>query len=101
VTVTDANGCTATGTYLVGTVSTQEAATALHFSVQPNPSRGQVYILGVTPVRVELYNAWGLLVQEHRVSVTTLDLSTLPTGTYLVRVTDNNGRQGTRRVVVR
>jgi hypothetical protein len=101
VTVTDANGCTATGSYLVGTVSTQEAATTLHFSIQPNPARSLVYILGVTPVRVALYNTWGLLVQEHRESVTTLDLSTLQTGTYLVRITDKNGRQGTQRVVVR
>lgn len=81
-----------------------EEEEAARFSIFPNPAAGHFTVSLTEPVRsLELLNTTGVLVRSlepgNRVMV---EFSTedLPSGVYVVRVTDDRGRTGFQRVVV-
>ena len=70
-------------------------------SLSPNPTTGQVNVLGKDIITVEIFNIFGQHVAtamgkgEHL----TLDLSRLPSGVYFVKATDEEGQKCVRKVV--
>lgn len=101
VTVTDANGCTATAEVVVEFVTAlQEVVGLRDFRLQPNPSRGQVQLLlqldEAEEVAVEIFNASGQRLQRsfyygQRVEAL-LELGGQPDGLYWVVVQGARGR---------
>lgn len=92
ITVTDANGCTATSDNLV--VAVAEPSAAFGLTLTPNPGSG-IFRLTCTdllrlPLHLSLYDATGLPLSTfdlHHQDLT-LDLSDLPSGWYLIRIKD-------------
>ena len=71
--------------------------------LQPNPADRQVTVSAPLPLhRVEVYDMAGRLVEAHQPNGTALqiDLKAYTSGTYLVKVTTNNGTT-TKKLVVR
>lgn len=96
VTVTDANGCTDALQVVVGSVSTDNIEGLTMLALQPNPTGGTAQLQAsfdrAVDVQVEVLNLLGQSIWETNASRTTnlsetLDLTTLPDGLYLVRMT--------------
>lgn len=96
VTVTDANGCTSTGTAIVkATSGVEEAALFQLFQVSPNPSSGlallSLKLHKSAPLRVEIRDLAGRLIWEKTGIQTNslslpIDLSHQPAATYTLSV---------------
>ena len=106
VTVTDANGCT---TMLDVTIGSQVGIVDLStqaVQLYPNPTTGTLTMTfsgEITIQQVDVYNLPGQQVHTQTGQFgqgSTLDLSGLPTGTYLVRLQAANGTFLTRRVTL-
>ena len=70
------------------------------FLVHPNPTKGQFSVSGVGMTKVEVYNLQGeRLVERQCADETTIDLGKLPSGMYLVTVTDDQGKQHTQKII--
>ncbi|MFN4255141.1 MAG: HYR domain-containing protein [Saprospiraceae bacterium] len=107
VIVTDANGCTSQSQVIPvsNTIGTDEPTWAIGFSLQPNPTSGQLSAIFPETMRADgqitVFDATGRKVSavnftgESRVE---LDLSALPDGLYSVRV--QVGRKGLMRKIV-
>ena len=68
----------------------------------PNPARDQLrlqYSPDVQPKLVEFYDLQGCLVHTQRQGLESLDMSQLPSGTYTMRVTLQDGKTFTDKVV--
>lgn len=82
-----------------GAVGIAEAADSFGLSLFPNPADAQVELaFATTPttaIAVELLDATGRLVSTQQSSAvrTSINVAQLPTGSYLVRVTDGNALQ--------
>ncbi|MDD3711533.1 MAG: T9SS type A sorting domain-containing protein [Patescibacteria group bacterium] len=82
---------------VIGSVPDEDIANALN--LYPNPAENSVTlefpVFGVNEKTVELYSSTGQLVKEEKFQSfkTTLDISTLPSGIYLVNVEDNTGKK--------
>ena len=112
VTVVDANDCAFDAgcvTVLAGTSSTGDLETLRSLSTMPNPTDGNLRVAlelsDVTDLDLQLTNALGQVVASRRFARTNevqtdFDLSELPAGLYLLRVTDlNSDRFAVRRVI--
>jgi hypothetical protein len=72
------------------------------FKVFPNPAQDQLrlqYSPDVQPTRVELYDLQGRLVRSQGSAFETFNLGSLPTGTYTLRVTMEDGQVFSDKVV--
>ena len=69
-------------------------------SVYPNPVRDRVVIEGIEIAEVEVYNALGQRVKMVQ-STNEINVSGLPEGAYLLRVTDADGKVYTNKITVR
>ena len=70
--------------------------------VYPNPTQDQLllqYSPDVEPKLVELYDLQGRLVRTQRNGLESIDMSQLPTGTYTMRVTLEDGKTFSDKVV--
>jgi hypothetical protein len=65
----------------------------------PNPANDYVYINGIEPAEVQVYNALGQLVKRVRNS-NEISVEGLAEGVYLVRITDMKGISYTKRITV-
>ncbi|MBL7807098.1 MAG: T9SS type A sorting domain-containing protein, partial [Saprospiraceae bacterium] len=80
-------------------------ATAPVVSAWPNPARDQVWLelpAGFSyPCRLNLYNTFGRLIREEKVSSNrhVLARQSLPSGVYLLELTDGTGKKGVGKVV--
>ena len=77
--------------------------TLTSFSFYPNPTSAQVNISGDQMRIVEIFNANGKLIRRENADspeFTTIDVTSFPTGHYLVRITLNDGNTITRKIVV-
>jgi hypothetical protein len=96
VTVTDANGCTASSTFNVGNITGLASiqVSSNEVKVYPNPATEYCTIEanGFKIDKVELYNLLGQVVFENEVndSVTKINTSNLVNGTYFVKAYINN-----------
>ena len=69
------------------------------FGVYPNPAKGFVKIEGLDAAEVQVYNALGQLVKTLRMT-NEIDLSGLPKGGYLLRITDADGKAYTNKITI-
>ena len=75
----------------------------VEFSFYPNPTSAQVNISGDQMRLVEVFGINGKLIRRADADTpefTKLDVSSFPTGHYLVRITLNNGNTITRKIIV-
>lgn len=79
-------------------ITGEEEGPLLH--IVPNPNNGQFVIACDEMAVVEVYNAMGSLVDSFSPSNSTLTISGLSQGVYLVRAFDKEGQSTTERVVV-
>ena len=68
--------------------------------VYPNPSKKNVFIKGIEPAEVQVYNALGQLVKTVR-GTNEIDLSGLVEGVYLMRIMDAEGKVYTNKITKR
>lgn len=109
LTVTDANGCTATATVsAVGNPLSTPAIEAIPtMQVYPNPAQDQVQLslndLVNLPAQVSIINAVGQVVYQQEVlqPVNTIYLGEVPTGAYWLRLTTASSKQLIRRLIVK
>ena len=83
--------------YDVEEYATEQSFATLH----PNPTTGQVTIMGQDLKTVEVFNTLGQQVAaaNEKGERITLDISNLPTGIYFVNITDGEGRKCVKKVV--
>ena len=72
--------------------------------VYPNPSSGEIHITATDDLPVEritVYSVDGrpLLFPENINTLSAIDLSPLPSGTYIIMVEWVNGARGTKKVI--
>jgi hypothetical protein len=100
VTITDANGCTATGSVQLGISSTDDIDGLLDFNLFPNPTNG-VFSIAATfskneNVELVVYNVLGQKVFYQQVSgfeiEMAIDIRSGSAGTYLVELRTGTGR---------
>lgn len=85
------------GTCMVDAVDEMDVST---ISLYPNPASGATHIEGVEAAEVQAYNALGQLVKTVRGS-NEVDVSGLPEGLYLLRITDGQGMNHTAKMAVK
>jgi len=73
----------------------------LEMSVFPNPTSDRLFIGGTTNDRIEyqLIDILGKIISENSYTTEGINLSTLKTGVYFVKLTDINGNTFTKKVV--
>ena len=92
-------GFKTTKDYLLNTPETLEENIAA--KVYPNPSNGQIRVEWPYEARLEVYDLGGRIVdQQQFVDLTTINLSGLESGIYLLRMADDEGHTHTERVVL-
>ncbi|MBL7825273.1 MAG: proprotein convertase P-domain-containing protein [Saprospiraceae bacterium] len=105
VVATDANGCTASVGNLTVTTNVVEPSIAWGLTVSPNPSNGLftlTMLQAPEAIQAEVFDASGRLLRSYQFTavngqfVTTLDLRTLPSGNYLLRLNDGKQMGGVR-----
>lgn len=70
------------------------------FSVYPNPSDGIVEIQSMTPIKaVEVFSVLGQSVKTFTDS-NVIDLTSLQTGIYFLKIQDNSGHISTKRILI-
>ena len=86
-----------------GTVGTSESGIEMRpYTFYPNPTREQVHMEfspDVQPTQVELYDLHGRLVRSQSKAFESIDMSQLPAGSYTMRVTLENGKTYSDKVV--
>ncbi len=70
-----------------GVVNTLDSKVVLY----PNPVVNSLYISGVDVEKVEVYNMAGVLIKRNETNISTIDMSQLSSGSYLIRVYSNAG----------
>ena len=66
----------------------------------PNPANDYVYINGIEPAEVQVYNALGQMVKCVR-GTNEIDVEGLPQGVYLLRIADAEGKVYTNKITKR
>jgi ELWxxDGT repeat protein len=96
LTITDANGCTISGSYIVDLITaTQEPKVEWLSSIHPNPTDGLLFLTLKTntePEQITLHNANGQLVMS-RPFANRIDMSHLSSGVYWVKIQGDAGVQ--------
>ena len=86
-----------------GTVSINESGIKVcPYCFYPNPAKEQLHIQfspDVQPAQVELYDLQGRLVRTQSKAFENIDMSQLPAGTYTLRVTLEDGKTYSDKVV--
>jgi len=93
VTVSDQNGCSATGTVFVDFGTSIETADALSYSIFPNPSNGKLNIESNKSIEsVAVYDILGKAIATYQLNNTknVIDLSRFENGLYILKIQINN-----------
>ena len=77
-----------------------EETAAEQASVYPNPAKENVFIKGIEPAEVQVYNALGQLVKTVK-GTNEIPVADLSQGVYLLRITDVEGEKYVARVAVK
>lgn len=85
----------------VGTVSTEDEKLVKAVTVFPNPSRGPISIISenLSILSVQIFNVQSRLVEQYQNNFKRLEIDGLARGTYLFRITTENGSL-TKAVVI-
>jgi ELWxxDGT repeat protein len=96
LTVTDNNGCTTSGSYVVDLITgTQELQVEWLSSIHPNPTDEVLFLTLKTaaePEQITMYNTNGQLVLS-RTFINRIDISGLPSGVYWLKIQGAAGVQ--------
>jgi hypothetical protein len=112
VTITDANGCTWNNSYTVGgNINVAELDASMSIELYPNPSDGEFRVLltDANPAiyNVELTNIIGEVISIQNVDVTggsatiDFDLKDKASGIYFIKVSDEQQRSRTMKMIVK
>jgi len=83
------------------TVSITSIPESLDFTVYPNPTSNIIYIQTVVnQLEYSLFNTVGQIVKSGSLFSNQLDCSDLRNGVYLLRIENENGISGVKRVVI-
>jgi hypothetical protein len=85
-------------TYIDVTTLKEHAQTA-SFKVYPNPVKDEINIQAESFAKAEIYSVTGQKLMESTVNI--LNVNTLSTGVYLLKVYDLDGNSETQRIVVK
>ena len=102
---TNSNATTLNGEWLNGSSGISSSSDASNLNVRPNPTTGMVTINGSFNAGngvCNVYNMMGTLVLSKSVNLngeTTLNLSSLPQGAYMIEVSDNSNVYRTKIVI--
>ena len=107
IVTTDINIVSSVGTLTVGvtydTTLDVEEEVANSYTIYPNPTNGNIVVSGNDIDMVEVYNLCGqmvLSVEAHSNGVN-VNMSSLTSGVYMVRIVDNNGNATVNKVIKR
>jgi len=102
VTITDANNCTLTLNYTVGSTVSLNKANATSFELYPNPSNG-LFTINSTQVNsdIAIYNVLGENVFSGKLAKgkNIIDLKSINSGSYVVKI-NSNGVILTNRIII-
>ena len=102
--IADTCDCLQTVTFNVATASLDEIAGSI-LTISPNPSEGFIRIDGFDPVQITAVNMSGhlaaTLTSPDGTHIHEADLSTLPSGIYLLTLTDNARNVIVSRIVIK
>jgi hypothetical protein len=87
---TNSIGCSDSSEYFVAADGISQLNT-IHFNLQPNPSEQKTQIMGVKVARFEVQDLSGRVLMSER-NTNEVDGTSLPSGIYLIRVYDAQGR---------
>jgi hypothetical protein len=84
-------------------LGTSEAATGSHIVLVPNPTSGIVKIISENDVNVQIFDLSGKNVfnQANVINNSTLNLSALGKGIFIVTMTDKDGNQTVKKLVIK
>jgi hypothetical protein len=83
------------------TLSTKDFGSQLEIKLYPQPARGTVYLQSQNNImQYEIYSIQGQTLQSGNIENNSLDISSLPTGLYLIKVSDDQGRSKVLKLVV-
>jgi hypothetical protein len=104
VTVTDANGCTITDTYVVNSQVGIDELNSLQFNVTPNPNNGDFQLAldpSVGSANVEILNSLGQIIYADEIltSEKNISLESVNMGVYFVRVYNSTSSKVMRVVI--
>ena len=74
------------------------------FKFYPNPVEDELFVLGTNKIKsIQLIDVLGKQVAIHHFnkSIIKMDVSQLKSGIYLIQATDENGKQETKKLVVK
>ncbi len=91
VIVTDANGCSDTSSIFNVPVGVENIPGAEKIQMYPNPAVNALNINSPFAVNIAIYSIDGRMVMEQQ-NATQVDISTLPSGSYHIRLSDTEGR---------
>lgn len=104
VTVTDANGCSISGQYVVNSQVGISEMDPLKFNVFPNPNNGsfKITLNSNVNVNVEVLNGLGQVIYEDTLSGSSkeINLNDTPVGVYFVKLSNNDLRT-VRRIIIK
>jgi hypothetical protein len=83
------------------TLSTKDFGSQLEINLYPQPAKGMVYLQSQNNItQYEIYSIQGQTLQSGNIENNSLDISSLTTGLYLIKVGDNQGRSKVMKLVV-
>ena len=83
----------------INSAGVNEPLSPIEVQVFPNPAKGTVYIQGIEPAEVLVYNAIGQIVKTLR-DINEIGVDDLPEGLYVLCITDKEGISVTKRITV-
>lgn len=98
VTITDANGCTFTGTYSVGTTAVNDPAYVEKFELYPNPAGTQTKVNFIFTENIsgvmKILDFTGKVIKTYKVTgqnmILKLDLNDMKSGIYMIKLESKN-----------
>jgi hypothetical protein len=83
------------------TLSTEDFGNPLDIKLYPQPARGIVYLQSQNNItQYEIYSIQGQTIQSGHIENNSLNISSLSSGLYLIRVSDDQGRSKVLKMVV-
>ncbi len=85
-----------------GTVGINEAHSKVPFNVFPNPAENYINIETTADVKsIELFDHTGKVVMYNKAYQSRLDVSTMDTGMYFLRIEDEKGNTNVQKVLIK